>query len=288
MLIYLKTIFLALFSRDLYRDVASKWLGMGLMYIFFITCLISLFLSFKVNMTIDEIFKFEAGMEKEFLPKRISAIIEQIPEIKISGGKFITESDKPTYISFPESPEKTIIIIDTKNQIQDLENTDALIFIQQRGIAIKEGKLMQALSVKEILQIMGAQPNHEMIIKRDDLLSWARQSMEQSKIVPMIFFLWKTITSTIQYTFQALIMGFVGLAFCQIFRIKPQMSMLARLSAVALTPVMLLEAITLLTGTAIFAYPHFVYLTIHAMYLFYAIESLRNSNIIKAQKNEKI
>ena len=227
MLIYLKTIILALFSRDLYHEVASKWLGMGFMYIFFITCISSLFLSFKVNMTIDDIFKFESGMEKEYLPKRITSVIKQIPEIKIRGGKFITNTDKPTYISFPENPEKTIIVIDTKNQINDLKNTDAVVFVRSRGISLKDGKVLQDLSVSEMLQIIGAQPNHEMTISRDDLQSWARQSMEQSNIVPMIFFAGRTVASTIQYTFQVLIMAFAGLVLCQLFGIKLQIQMLS-------------------------------------------------------------
>jgi len=110
-------LFMSFYSKDFYRDVAKNWKNYAFLYLLFLLALCSVMKTVKIH------YDFSA-----FVTRHAPAYISQFPVITFSNGKASIEADEPYFIKDPKSGED-IIIIDTKGQINSLNDTSAVLLL---------------------------------------------------------------------------------------------------------------------------------------------------------------
>ena len=90
---------LAFFSKDLYRDVAKNWTGLGFGYLLMVLSVSWLFSMGPISSELGGFFNKEAP-----------ELIAQVPELVIKGGELSINEPQPYYIVDPASGENAAII----------------------------------------------------------------------------------------------------------------------------------------------------------------------------------
>jgi len=118
---------LAFYSRDFYREVASRWRGMSSAYLLFLLAVCCL----------PPAYQIQAGWAK-FVDDQGSKLVEQIPPITITQGTVTVDAEQPCYITDTDT-RKVLAIIDTTGQVTSLDRTGAVVFIGKDQAVVRHG-----------------------------------------------------------------------------------------------------------------------------------------------------
>lgn len=106
---YWQALYLSLYSRRLYVDVAKRWKGFGLMY-----CLLLLTIA-VIPLSVKSIIDFN-----QYLGADLIKPISEIPTFNVLDGKVMFDGKMPYYIK--NQAGQDIVIIDTTGQITQISN----------------------------------------------------------------------------------------------------------------------------------------------------------------------
>jgi hypothetical protein len=209
---------LAFFSKSLYRDVAKHWRGTGLLYIFVILALV----------WIPTIIKGQLGMSR-WVEGDSKELTKQIPAITISKGQVSTDVATPYFIKDLKTGTD-IAIIDTSGTYNSLDKTDA-------KLLLTKSKMIMSKSATETqtYDLSGVQSFYVDRARVENWLAAARRWF-----VPVLYPL-AVIFSFIFRAIQILIYALIGLLFANMLHAKLSYKTLMRLSAIAITPVLVLN-----------------------------------------------
>ncbi|MDP3704512.1 MAG: DUF1189 family protein [Legionellaceae bacterium] len=101
---YWQALYLSLYSRRLYVDVAKRWKGLGLMY-----CLLLMVIA-AIPLSVRSIIDFN-----QYIGTDLIQPLSEVPTFNIKDGKVIFEGKMPYYVKNNEGQE--VVIIDTTGQI---------------------------------------------------------------------------------------------------------------------------------------------------------------------------
>jgi hypothetical protein len=208
---------LSFFSADLYRDAGRNWRGASFAYLFLLS-LVS---------TVPWLMRVQAATDV-FVSEQAPAIIDQVPDITITGGEVRIAAEQPYFIEDPESG-KTLFILDTTGTITSLEDTEAQGLLTDRSFIHRQREWeIRNYDLSEI---------ETFELNREILYEWAEIGRKW-----LIFFLFPFI---LVFTFAVgtiLVLMYAGLGnlFCNATRITLPYPALVSLAVMALTPAWLL------------------------------------------------
>jgi hypothetical protein len=209
---------LSFFSKSLYRDVAKHWRGTGLLYLAIVLALVWIPTIIKGQLSVSA---WVNGDSKE--------ITKQIPAITISKGQVSTDVTTPYFIKDPKTGTD-IAIIDTTGTYTSLENTDAkFLLTKSKLITVKSATETQTYDLASV---------QSFYVDRARVEGWLAAA--KLWFVPVLYPL-AVLFSFIFRAIQILIYAAIGLLFARILHANLTYKTLMRLSAIAITPVLVLN-----------------------------------------------
>jgi len=226
------------FVPDFYRDVARRWKGICALYLLLLMAVVCIPLIVGV-----------ARGYAEFMDAYGREIIDQIPPITITGGEVHTPVEQPYAIDLPEKEGKHVdkdldfkhlAVIDTTGQITTLEQAQAPVLLTKSQLIYRKGE--HETSTMDLREV------DDFRMDKDDVARWAAAA---GKWLPYVLYPVVTIGSYIGRLIQILLYGAVGLLFSLMCGSKLGYAAAVRLSAVAITPIVLADMILDLAGVQI-------------------------------------
>lgn len=240
---------LAFFSKDLYRDVAKNWHGIGALYLLLLLIVtwIPLMYLFFVSLS-------------EFVDTSSPQWVEQIPAVTINQGVVSIDKPSPYYIKDPKSGNP-VIIIDTSGHYTTLTGTTAGILVMKDKIIMKKNE--QETRIYELNKTDNYSFNKDTATKfLTQLKKWA----------PLFIYPLLVLTTFIYRLLQALIYAWIGLLFAHFMKVSLHYKELLRLTMIAITPTIIVG--TILTFLQItFPYQGLFYFLLAMLYLVFAIHA---------------
>ena len=252
--------FYSFWSKSFYIDVAKNWRGGTYLYLFLLICFTWVFMSIKKQM--DFVY---------FADHQIAPVIAQMPVVTIDKG--ILSIDKPTPCTLKNKDGETIITFDTSDKPMALDSipedtylvTKKAIYMysQKTGIG---GWRRDAGGTQADFSTF---PDHVVFDQKA-----AHQFVSDlSKALPIIIFMIGVPVGFVFCLLQSLIYGLIGLIMIRLEKIDLSYGALVRLSAVAMTPALLIDSIIKVRSfdqTTYYLWP-IVALIINLAYVIFAV-----------------
>ena len=214
----LRAIPLSFFSRDLYRDVAASWRGFGLAYLALVVALLTLFVVGRMQVALS---RWAEGPARGFA--------DQVPTMVIRHR--VVEIDRPMpFVILDRGSGKEIVVVDTTGQITSLDGLEAGVLVTADRVQFRRSASetrMFTLTGVDSLTLTPAKARRWLTL----LSTWATPC-----VAPFVFggmFVFRLI--------QLLVFALVGLLVARLAHARLDWSQVMRLTAVALTPALVLD-----------------------------------------------
>ncbi len=247
--------FLCFFSRPFYQDVANNWTGVGFVYLLALLALAWGLVTARVCIPFAQIMN-------EHAPKYLN----QLPKISVANDKITIDKPSPWQIKDPDSGA-ILAIFDTSGSPK-AEQADAPIVVTSSEFIIKgpSGSSTSANSGIETTRRIPAAgaPPFEMD---------ARQALEMVRLITIVvpfavYFFGGGVLFTAHFL-QVLVYAAIGLIFAAMLDFKLPYSTSMRLTAMAITPNILLSTLFSLLTLNLWPLWPFLTVVISLSYLFF-------------------
>lgn len=214
---YFHALFASFHSRVFYEEVTLTWKGTGIAYMFFLSCLCSIFYTFQIS-----------HFYENFVETKLPAYIQDLPEIDIKDGQVHVSVEQPYFLKHDDN---TYAIIDTTGQITSLENSKAIILITKNHLLIKRPQA----------------PTHSLNLKDFGDVKLTKHSVLKSAnilktIMPLIIYPFFLLSFFLFHLFQLFFFSAMAIVLASIKRASNiAYQDILRLSAVAMTPSILIK-----------------------------------------------
>jgi hypothetical protein len=239
-----QALYLAFYSKKLYKDVAKNWGGYAFFYLSILLAISWLPFVFYYYHTFDKFYDTKAAL-----------LIPQIPTLTIQAGKIMTPENHPYFVTDPYTQER-IAVIDTSGTYKTLEDANAKILVTQGEILagphlhhFRTNKLPNDLNLLLIPTVV------DHYIK------------QFAPYILALFFLVAVLFSFVYRLFQVILYGLLGKLFNMLFKIKLSFQQNIQIMMVAITPVILLSTFFNLFDLH-FSYQSLCYFLIALAYFF--------------------
>ena len=179
----------AFYSRELYRDAARKWKGVGFLFIFFL--LVLAWIPTVVEMHLDF---------SDFMLEHFPEIVSQVPRITIEDGEVSTDVPTPHEIRDPETGV-LFAVIDLTGEINSLEETEARLLLTKTHLHMQQ-------SDRPETRIYGLEGVKEFTLTQEDIASWGELARQWLVVV---FYLFAVLFSFVYRVLQALLYAGIGM-----------------------------------------------------------------------------
>ncbi len=218
------TVFKSFYLVDLYDEVKNVWQGRGLLYLFFLLAIASILHTSAISRSFSS-----------FVSNELPVILESLPVIQVENGQASLEAKQPFVL---ESKGQPIAIFDTTGSVVSLENTDAMILITRSTLQFR---WMGGGNVSEApLSDLG-----DIVISKENILSWAN---DIKSVLPFVLY---PVALAIGYIYRILqVLAYAILARVWLVQKAPGLDFdtILRLTAVSVTPAVVIEAAFVFTG----------------------------------------
>ncbi len=240
---------LSFYSQLFYRDVAQNWSGRGALYL---TLLLAL-------AWIPFLWESQGEIER-FVQNEGRWLAGQLPRITVTDGVASTDAKTPYFIRGPEG--RIYAIIDMTGQFTPVafEQTGAIMLLTRTQLATRESRGAKV----EDLSLLG-----DFWIDGPRLERWLQFA---EKWLVFVAYPVCVLVSLIYRVILAHIFGAVGLFFARTLNLRMRYIPLVRLSAIGMTPAVLLETVREFFELGVPMRGLFG-LAITAAYLFYAVRA---------------
>jgi len=242
---------LSFFSKELYRDVALNWKGVGAVLGYLLLLLAVCWIPAMVEMHIGF---------ANFVDNEAPKLVEQVPEIKITDGQVSIEQPQPYYINDPDSND-VLAIIDTTATITSLEDPNAMCLLTKNNIMWRESELeIRTIDLPEV---------KNFVLNSERIMGWLHTA---GKFLVIIIYPFALLGSYLYRIVQALIYAAIGLLFAKWCKIVLPYLALLRLAIVAVTPCIIVSTVFSVADVYL-PYGWLFYLLVALGYLFYAVNA---------------
>ena len=243
---------LSFFSKELYRDVALNWKGVGTALGYLLLLLAVCWIPTMVEMHIGF---------ANFVDNEAPKVVEQVPEITITDGQVSIEEPQPYYIKDPDSGD-VLAIIDTTATITSLEDPNAMCLLTKTSIMWRESEFeINTFDLSEV---------ENFVLNSDRIMSWLHTA---EKFLVIIIYPFALLGSYLYRIVQALIYAAIGLLFALGCKVTLSYAALLRLAVVAVTPCVIAKTILGIAGVHL-PYAPLIYLVAALAYLFFAVQAV--------------
>jgi hypothetical protein len=208
------------FSRSLYRDVARRWRGVGVVYL--------LLLMFVNWLPVVVAWHLGARMWAE--GGAAQRLLGEFPTITIQKGVVSIAEEEPYVWRHPDTGEP-ILVVDTTAAFDVPEATTAPMLLSRRALEIRDARQTRVYNLQGV---------ESFSLDRQSALDWVQWAANWSWAValPGAWFV-----SVVWGILRLLLYGLIGLLFASIFAARLDYLALMRLSAVAMTPGIAIDAV---------------------------------------------
>lgn len=244
---------LSFYSQSLYRDVAQNWSGRG-----------SLYLALLLALAWIPFFWESPAEIERFAQNEGRWLAEQLPRITVTDGVASTDVETPYFIRDLEG--RIFAIIDMKGEFTPaaLEQTGASVLLTRTQLVTKESRGTKRGTKVEDLSL-----SPDFWIDGPRLERWLQFAEKWLIFVAYPVFV---LVSFVYRVILAHIFGAVGLLFAKALNVRMRYVPLVRLSAIGMTPAVLLAAVLEFFELRVPMRGLFG-LVITAAYLFYAVRA---------------
>lgn len=236
---------LAFFSKDLYRDVAKNWRGMGFLYLLVLVLILSMLTAFTY---------YQGRLA---FVNMIQPVIIQLPTITINKGKASIKEPVPYTIKASKT-NKVIGVIDTSEHPISFQESPAWFMLTKDSFLFKEN----ASTTRT--QNLSAVPDQVY-----DQAKFQKLVMEFSYVITAGLFLLELLFRFCEGVLMILLLGLIAKLLTHT---KLEYQVLCRLAAIAITPAVILAQILEFLHLHIH-YGALIYFIISMVYLFYGVEA---------------
>lgn len=237
------------YSRELYQDVARNWKGFGFLYLLLIL----------VIFWIPEITNMHHTIS-DFIADEGPKYVEQVPVITIAKGEVSIKEEMP-YTIYDRKNNTPFAIIDTTGKTTSLEKSPANILLTKNALIIrKDEKETRSLSLADVA---------DATITRKLIYDWLEIF---NNLIIAVLFPVMLLMSFGFHVIQVVLLAFLGGNFAKYLNVNIDFRALMRLSAVAFTPPILLEAVHAVLKID-YPYSSLISFLLAAGYLYYAVAS---------------
>ncbi|MBI5846601.1 MAG: DUF1189 domain-containing protein [Nitrospirae bacterium] len=245
----IQAVYLSFYSRELYQDVARNWNGLCLPYLFFTLMLFWIPETMNMHRTVSD-----------FLADEGPNYVEQIPVITIAKGEVSIKEEMPFTI-YDKKNKTPFAIIDTTGKTTSLDNSPAHVLVTKNALIVrKDEKEVRSLPLSDV---------GDTTITKTLIYEWIEII---KNLILAVFFPLILLLSFGFHIMQVILLSFLGGNFAKYFHVNLGFRTLIRLSAVAFTPPLLLEAVHAILDIA-YPYSSLMSFIIAAGYLYYAVGS---------------
>jgi len=225
---HLHALVLSCCSTDLYRDVARHWKGAGLLYLLTLTVLSQIPILVQTQLGVSRFMRTEA-----------SKIVDQIPRITIRQGRAYLSAEMPLLIREPRTGG-VLAIIDTTGRITSLDQTEAKVLLTGDRMILRRSPTRT--------KVVGLARLEHLDFEPDVARKWLAL-FEAWFVVALAPF-----ALAFAYVFRlilVLVFAAIGMAAAPGIKAPLRYPSLMRLTAVAMTPVVILDTIRTTAGLRI-------------------------------------
>ena len=204
-------------------------------------------------------FRFHQGLDL-FLETQAPQIVQQIPVLVILDGRAIADGPQPLCIQYPNS-EHCMAIIDTSDLLSEKPLINAPLLITSREIIYQRNEFeTRSYSFAGI---------DNFVVDQNRIQGWIEfcRNWLALALYPLVL-----LSLFVYRSFQAIFYAVIGLLMTKYRRLSIAFPNLASLSAVALTPAILLQGLAILLGVSQ-SIPAPTYLLISLAYLWFALSA---------------
>jgi hypothetical protein len=242
-------LYMAFYSADLYQDVFRRWSGVGAGYLLLLVVLSWLPLLVKMQVGFSDFARNDA-------PK----ILEQIPPLTVDKGKVSTPVETPYFIKDPDTGRE-LAIIDLTGKITSLDGREAKLLVLPTKVLVRQ-------TTMDVREYDLSQVRH-FEFTREKAQGWLQTFKNLLLVIVAPFAI---LFGYIYRILQLLLYAAVGMGFASIHRLKTEYGVMMRLTAVAVTPAILINAVYDLAGKGI-PFWWLICLAVALCYLFFAVKS---------------
>ena len=273
LLIMLRAIPQSLYSETLYREVFRQWRGAGLLYLSLLLFLSLVPIAIQRNSQLNEVLSTH-GLNRDTAEQDLLAALDniysQLPPITIRNGEVSTTVEEPYIITHPGTHDP-MLVIDTTGQTRVIPESAILMITKRtfyyRGLSGKIG----ALDAKWVEAQFGQTLSDGPITSLKEMKRIKEMGIMALHTGPYLLTLGDFIRGWLIFTVRAIF--FAAFAYIVVKSLIPEMTFPAilRLTIVAGTPVVVLEALAALLDQPLLQYPNFVYFLLQGTYLVFGV-----------------
>jgi len=242
-----ETLYLSFYSRDLYQDIARNRKGLYLPY------LLLLLMFFWT----PEMMNMHRAVS-EFIADEAPQYIDQVPVITITRGEASVKEPVP-YTIMDKKKNSPVAIIDTSGQVASLNTTPALVLLTRTHLIVRKDETeTRSLPLSDL---------GDITITQKLMYNWLEMF---NNLFVVVLFPFVLLLSFVFHGIQALLLALLGGSFAKYFDVTLDFRALIRISVVAFTPAIMLEAAHAVLDIP-YPYSTFISFLIAAGYLFYAV-----------------
>lgn len=213
-------LWLAFYSKDLYRDVARNWGNTALLYLFLLLA----------AAWVPVLIRFDAAVHK-YVEETAPQILAQVPRITIHDGKASAVVAQPHCIAEPGA-DRCLMIIDTTGGTTVLDRRKARMLLTATSLVLARDE-----TETRVYDLAGIE---NLVVDGELLGRWLRLA---SRFLALLAFPFLVTASFCFRVVQALLNAVAGLFFARLRGLDMSFGTLFSLAAVALTPVILVQTI---------------------------------------------
>jgi hypothetical protein len=215
-------LWMAFYSKPLYREVGRIWTGIGVGYLFLLLALAWLPLLGKMHTGFSGWVATDA--EK---------VVTQFPKVYIKNGEVSVDPPGRHVINDPDSG-KPFIIIDLDARFEDLDKLEGDLVVLTRT------KLIMQRSRRSETRIYDLSGVQNFSMTQDDIRGWMQWG---ANFLAILIFPFLLLGSFVYRLVQILLYAVFGLLFANAHKVNISYDSLVRLSAVAITPAVILNVL---------------------------------------------
>jgi hypothetical protein len=276
---YISALYYSLFSRRFYADLIANKRMLGFRYLLILAVIAATPISFEIKYIISKIFPPATASEPA--EESIDFIKKQVPPLYIENNKLRIEAS--TNQSIVSRSGSLLAIFDVENKIDDLEQYDKILIVGQDTLRLKlpDNQGTAVIMTNEIFQslkpyFMESGQGEKFDTSRffDDMVRISQTPLPVIIMFSSFWYLAIYMFSALAYSFAA---GLLLTIICK--KTSFDFRQCFRIAVFTATPVALLEAISNISGEALFSFASLVYFATHILYIHFAIESYKRSNL---------
>jgi hypothetical protein len=213
---------MAFYSKPLYREVGRQWTGIGVGYLFLLLALA--WLPFLVKMHTE--FRNWVATDAE-------KVVTQFPKINITNGEVSVDPPGRHVINDPDTG-KPFIVIDLDTSFEDLDKQEG------DAVILTRNKLIMKRSNRNETRVYDLSGVQSFSMTHDDIRRWLEWC---GNFLAILVFPFLLLGSFVYRLVQILLYAAFGLLFANAHKVNISYDSLVRLSAVAITPAVILDVL---------------------------------------------